>query len=286
MTILEAFNHYISDYILFKNLSKNTEEAYLCTAKLLFTYFGESQIEELTLQSIRRWKQWLDKGRCQSTVRGYVICLRVVLKYHRQIGLNVIDPETIPVPKRLYKVPQFISADEVKTFIQEAGKPIRGYSKLNRIRNQAIISLIYSSGVRVSECCRLNIGDMRNRTFTVVGKGGKPRLCFIDERTERLIGLYITMRKDNSPALFVSKTGQRIRPNNVQRFFQLISSRCDMQIHPHTLRHSFATNLLNNNCNMRYVQVLLGHSSLATTQMYTHVVDRDLQDIYAQYHTV
>lgn len=286
MTIKDAFELYRTNYILFKNLSQKTDETYQATQKRLLEYFGDFDIEDLTLQDVRNWKFHLDKGRCASTVRGYVICLRVVLKYHRLSGLDVIDPEIIPVPKRIVKVPTFITAKEVDDLICEAGKAIRGYTRLNRTRNQAIISLLYSSGLRVSEACSLDRGSIKDNSFTVVGKGGKARLCFIDERTKNLLEVYLESRTDSHPALFISnQNGKRITAGNVQRVFSIVSYRMGMKVHPHVLRHSFATNLLTNNCNMRYVQVMLGHSSLQTTQMYTHVVDKDLQKIYSEFHT-
>lgn len=287
MRISEAFDVYRLDFIQFKNLSTKTEEAYSVTEKLLYRFFMDRELESLTLQDIRKWKQWLDKGRCPSTVRGYIICLRMVIKYHKLNGLNCIDHELIPVPKRVIKVPEYLTSEEVDKFIEQASKPIRGYSKLNRLRNQAIISLLYASGIRVSELCKLDRGSVRDDKFTVVGKGGKARLCFVDARTKLLLHKYLASRTDNHPALFISnQNGLRITPNNIQRTFLIISGRYGKQYHPHLLRHSFATNLLQNNCNMRYTQVMLGHSSLATTEIYTHVVDRDLQEVYAKFHTV
>lgn len=289
MLVSQAFKAYCSDYISFKNLSKKTEESYLVTLKILVRYFGDVQIEEITSQKVREWKAWLDKGRSASTVRGYIICLRVVLRYHQKLGLQVLDPETIPVPKRPQKVPSFVTPGEVDSFIRTAGKASPGYPLVNRIRNQALISMLYASGLRASEVCSLDRDSIRDGTFTVMGKGGKARLCFIDLRTQSLLSTYLRARVDSHPALFYSpQCGRRLTTGNLQRIFLGISKRAGLErpIHPHTLRHSFATNLLRNNANMRYVQVLMGHSSMATTQIYTHVVDADLQRVYEQFHTI
>jgi len=285
--ISEAFETYRS-VLVFKNMSKKTEESYVVTARMLIVFFGDIHINKLTFELIRLWKLKLEQGRSPDTVRGYVICLRQVLRHCRTIGIPVIDPDSIPVPKRKQTVPTFISAQEVADFIEVAGKSSRGYATCNRLRNQAIISLLYASDIRASELCSLNRDSIKDNRFTVVGKGGRARLCFIDQRSIDLIKTSLMCRADSNPALFVSKSGKRIRTTNLQTMFRELSDRAGLTtpIHPHTLRHSFATNLLQNNANMRYVQEMMGHSSLATTQMYTHVVNNDLESIYKKYHSV
>lgn len=289
LLISEAFELYISNYIVFKGLSKNTEDSYRVTCKRLIEFFGDIDICSLKMVAVRDWKLWLDKGnRGPATVRGYIICLRVVLNYLNENGFCALNTKTIPVPKRPQKIPEFISPVEVAKLIICAGKPIRGYSVCNRLRNQAVISLLYASGIRVSELISLDRNSINDGTFTVVGKGGKARLCFVDERSEMLIRNYLSARTDTHKALFVAnQTNGRITTNTIQAMFRGLCERAGIEaVHPHVLRHSFATNLLRNNTNMRYVQEMLGHSSLQTTQMYTHVVNEDLRRIYTQYHSV
>lgn len=283
MLLSEAFEVYRTDFIVFKNQSKRTEEAHQLTKKLLINFLGDMPLSALTFAQVRDWKIDLEKTRTPETVRMYVIRLRVVLYFLHQRGEDCLDGSTIPVPQRTDKVPNFISKEEVIQLIK-ACNTSRG-SRINKLRNQAIISLLYASGIRVSELCALNRDDLHDRSFTVVGKGGKARLCFYDGRTDRLINTYLNARRDAQAALFVSDTTkQRITKGNIQFIFRNCCKRTGINCHPHTLRHSFATNLLQNNCNMRYVQELLGHASLQTTQMYTHVVNRDLQAVYAQFH--
>lgn len=288
LTVSSAFEIYRRDFMSMKGQSKKTEESYQVVCKRLLEYFGDILLSSLTFDNVRDWKLYLDNGRSVDTVRGYIICLRVILEYFRLRGYKVLEARLIPVPKRVQKVPEFMLPEEIEDFIKEAGKKSRGYSIVNRIKNQAIISLLYASGIRVSELCSLDVNSIRDRQFTVVGKGGKARLCFIDERTEKLISNYNKLRSDSNKALFISQqTGERITSGTIRRIFQNI---CDKSyfdnIHPHTIRHSYATNLLKNNTNMRYVQELLGHSNLSTTQMYTHVVNEDLKNIYIQGHTI
>jgi site-specific recombinase XerD len=284
VTLYEAFELYRRDYIVFKGQSSRTEEAHIYVMNSLIGHAGNIDIEALSFSHIRTWKTNLEKTRSADTVRTYIIRVRVVLDYLKRSGFDVLDPDIIPVPKRIDRVPRFISKDEVSQFIQSA-QCNRG-SKLNRLRNQAIISLLYCSGLRVSELCKLNRGDIKDNSYTLMGKGGKARLCFVDERTSSLVNEYLSLRTDGNQALFIcAQNGLRITKGNIQFIFRTCSKRSGIQnVHPHTMRHSFATNLLKNNCNLRYVQELLGHASIQTTQIYTHVVNQDLKNIYKQYH--
>lgn len=294
MRLTEAFDRYRLDCIVFGNQSPKTEESHNIAMKWLTKYFGDIDIEDLTFDQIRDWKIWLDKGtngkpRSASTVREYIIRLRVVLRHMKRINIDVIDYETIKVPKRVERVPEFLMPEQVSELIHAVGKPKRGYPYRNRLRNMTMISLLYASGIRSSELCRLNRTDIReDGSFTVFGKGSKSRLCFIDTRTRELLNEYMEIRCDNNPALFISdQNGLRIKPNTVQRIFELARTKVDFEVpvHCHVMRHSFATDLLRNNANMRYVQELLGHSNLTTTQIYTHVVNEDLKQVYASFHS-
>lgn len=285
MTISEAFEVYRTDFIVFKNQSCRTEEAHNYVCRSLTSFLGDIPLADLTFAQVRDWKTDLDKGRTSETVRMYVIRLRVVLKYLRARGYDVLDPESIPVPNRQDKVPSFITCQEISKLLEANNVPRS--CQINRTRNKAIISLLFSSGIRVSELCSLDKEDLHENSFTVVGKGGKARLCFFDDRTRQYVDSYLKLRKDGNPALFVSNENKlRITRGNVQFIFRCCARRTGIVCHPHTLRHSFATNLLRNNCNMRYVQELLGHASLQTTQMYTHVINEDLHRVYREHHKI
>lgn len=294
MLITEAFNLYRLDCIVFRNQSPKTEENHNIACKWLTDYFGNIDIETLTFEQIRDWKIWLDKGtdgrpRSASTVREYIIRLRVVLRHLERKGEPVINYELIAIPKRPERVPEFLTPEQVTELIHAISKPQRGYAMMNRLRNRAIVSLLYASGIRSAELCRLNRPDIRpDGTFTVFGKNSKARLCFLDERTRLYLDDYLMLRTDTNPALFISdQNGNRISKHTIQLIFAGAREKVDFEVpvHCHALRHSFATNLLRNNANMRYVQEMLGHSSLTTTQMYTHVVNEDLHKIYSAYHS-
>jgi site-specific recombinase XerD len=232
--ISEAFELYRKDVIVFSNQSNKTEECHFVSLRAFVNYAGDLDIQDISFETVREWKNHLDKTRSPTTVRCYVIKFRVVMKWLRQRGYDVMDSETIPVPKREDKVPVFLTKEQVAQCIKAT----------KRAKNKAIISLLYSYGLRVSELCNLNRGQIRDDgSFTVIGKGGRSRLCFTDQRTIKLIKLYLATRADNHPALFLSESGGRIRPGTIQETFKTIRKQTGLECHPHTLRHSFATDL-------------------------------------------
>lgn len=291
LLISEAFEKYRLEYIVYRNQSAKTEEMSVYAMKSLIAYIGDIPIENLTFDQIRKWKTELERARSQNTVRGYIIKLRVVLTHMKRSGLGVIDPDLVGIPKKVNTVVDFLTEQEVTSLIEVALKPVSGYSLFNRQRNAALLSLLYASGIRVSELRQLDRSNInwQDLTFTVIGKGNKPRLCFLDGRAASYIRKYLSMREDLHPALFTSdKTGDRISVSIIQQIFRNLGKKAEMTkpLHPHIMRHSYATNLLRNNTNLLYVRDFLGHESIQTTEMYTHVVNEDLRKIYMEKHTI
>lgn len=276
MRLSEAADRYKRDAIRFSSQSPKTEENHNIALRSLIRHTGDIPLESLTFEHVREWKLYLDKNNSPQTTRCYVIKLRVLLKYYHNLGIECLNPEVIPVPKRVANVPAFLSEAQVAQLLESTGS----------IRARAIISLLYASGIRASELCGINTSDLHDNSFTVVGKGGKSRLCFYDERTEMYLRMYLSTREDSNPSLFISNQNKkRMTTGNIQEIFRNLK-RKGLEVHAHTLRHSFATNLLRNNTNLRYVQELLGHASLQTTQIYTHIVNEDLRKIYRLHHTI
>lgn len=290
VSISEAFELYRVEYIVFRNQSSRTEEMNTVAMKSLIGYLGDIQVAELNFDKVRKWKEHLSKTKGQNTVRGYIIKLRVVLNHLRLRGYEALNPDLIGVPKRAEKVVNFITPQEVERLIECVFKAQSGYPTIRRYRNRVIVSFLYASGIRVSELVSLDrLSIQEDGTFTIIGKGGKSRLCFIDERTKLYLAEYLSLRKDSEAALFVSElTGRRISKDTVQEIFRnaKVKAGFEKPVHPHTLRHSFATNLLRNNTNLVYVRDFLGHKSVQTTEMYTHVVNEDLRRQYLENHTI
>lgn len=287
LLISEAFEMYRTDYIVFKNQSLKTEENHIVCGRALETFFGDIHITSLTFPMIRNWKSHLCKKRSDSTVRNYIIKLRVVLSYLQKRGYSVLEPDTIPVPERGDTIVEYVTPHEINEMLYSF-EHLR-ISELDKLRSRAIISMLYGSALRLSELISLNKSQIIEDSFTVIGKGRKARLCFVDERTSTLLDEYLPRRTDNHPALFYSPRGQgRMVSTNIQVMVKAAARRAGIERHvtPHTLRHAYATDFTRNGGNTRHLQVILGHNSLATTALYAHVVDEDLRKSVLEHHSV
>ena len=207
MLISEAFDAYRDNYIRFKNQSSRTEEIHEACKRLFLLSVPDKPVDQLTLEDIRKWHDDIAKGRRANSVRVYVIRLRAVIGYLNLLDIPCLKSQLIPVPKREATVPVYLTEAEVDAMIACA----------YNLRNAFVISLLYSSGIRLSELIALNRGQIVDRRFTVIGKGRKPRLCFIDERTEHLMDQYLKSRQDHSEALVVSfEHKSRMTATNIQ----------------------------------------------------------------------
>ena len=286
MKLSEAFDAY-AKYMAIKGQARNTIEHNDYVKRKLIEVVGDIKLNKLTLDDIYEWRRYMSIGelpngqkikRAQNSIRSDILRLRAMLRHMEAIGEKCIKYELIPVPKREDVRRTFLYKDEVTMIIENAFS----------IRNKFIISLLYSSGIRLSELISLDRGDIQNRCFTVVGKGKKLRLCFIDERTEKLMNDYLETRHDDCPALVVSTLyKQRMTASNIQLLVRNAAKRAgiDKHITPHVFRHSFATNFIANNGGIKPLSELLGHRSLDTTSVYTHIINNELSKQYEQFHT-
>ena len=293
LTLSEAFELYRKDVIVYKNQSAKTEEMNQCAMKSIVAFLGDIPIAELEFDQVRKWTTDLRKTRTSNTVRGYILKLRVVLKYLKARGYECLDAEAVGIPKRDSRVVDYLEVGEVEAMLHAVFQKGPGYSRFKRYRNRAIIALMFSAGLRNGELCNMERTQIKDGvdSFTVIGKGNKPRVCFIDPVTHRYIDEYLALRDDPYPALFVSeqqKGREKINPGVVQMVVKNAATKAglDKNIHPHTLRHSFATDLLRNNTNIVYAKELLSRASIQVTMTYTHVVDEDLHQIHRLKHTV
>lgn len=294
LTLSEAFELYRKDVIVYKNQSAKTEEMNHCAMKSIVNFLGDIPIADLEFDDVRRWTADLRKTRSSNTVRGYILKIRVVLKHLKALGYeDILDAEAVGIPKRDSRVVDYLEVSEVEAMLHAVFQKGPGYSRFKRYRNRAIIALMFSAGLRNGELCSMERSQIKDGvdSFTIIGKGNKPRVCFIDPVTHKYIDEYLALRNDPYPALFVSeqlKGRERINPGVVQMVVKNAATKAglDKNIHPHTLRHSFATDLLRNNTNIIYIKELLGHASVQVTMTYTHVVNEDLHQIHQMKHTV
>jgi len=287
MLLSEAFEQYRLEVVVLMNMSSRTEESVKTSQRVFTSYFKDLDITDLTIDHIRQWHvRQLGRKLSPDTIRGYLLHMRVVLRHCKLKGISVLDPALITVPKRQPKVPDFLEPKDVDVLIESFSK-CRGRSKEATLRNKAIISLLYASGMRCDELCSLLISNVHERRATIVGKGNKPRLVFWDERSECLIRDYLAIRKDNKPHLFVSpNTKKKLSRHDIGDIFRWLQKNTEYKnIHAHTLRHTYATHLAQNGMPIHSLQRLLGHANLSTTSQYLHVSDIRLEEEYARFHT-
>lgn len=287
MKISEAFDLYKNNYMFIKRMCRRAIETQDSVKKSLIRCLGNIEVANLDMDKVKKWVDSISfyetrdgrmTKRSINTIRNDLFRLKMVLKYLKLFDVDCLNPDLIPMPKREDVIMPFLSPDEVNRMIECASS----------LRNKFVISLLYSSGIRLAEMISLNRDSINNRRFSVVGKGKKMRLCFIDYRTEELLIEYLNARKDSSPALIVSnRYKDRMTPTNVQLLIKNSAKRAGInkKVTPHTLRHSFATNFLANNGNIRYLATILGHSSVNTTMIYAHIVDNELEKQYELFHS-
>lgn len=227
----------------------------------------------------------------KSTQNGYLIALRSFLKYLAKRDICSLSPEKVEIAKTPERQIEFLTPEEVELLLSATdGKGLR------HLRDKAILEMLFSSGLRVSELTHLDRDQVNldRQEFTVRGKGNKLRLVFLSNTACDAIKTYLNKRIDIDPALFVRLSEHttsdddslRLTPRSVQRIVKHYATKAGItkDVHPHTLRHSFATDLLTNGADIRSVQALLGHSSITTTQIYTHVTNQRLRKTHKTFH--
>lgn len=280
------------------NRSPKTIENY---QHYLYRFLDFSKIslpQEITLENVKKFRLHLNRlgEHDQSTLKKvtqnyHIIALRNFLKYLAKQDIFSLSAEKIEVGKNPQKEMIFLDLEEIERIIQSiTGK------NLQSLRDKAIVELLFSAGLRVSELASLNIDNINLKTqeFSIIGKGSKMRVVFISDSAKQALEEYLKKRVDIDPALFIrtNKIGfkkdddLRLTPRSIQRIVKHYAKKAGVikDVHPHTFRHSFATNLLSNGADIRSVQAMLGHSSITTTQIYTHVTNQQLREIHKKFH--
>jgi site-specific recombinase XerD len=281
--------------------SSKTAENYKLYLERFIEFAGDIEVSSITSEKIRKYRLWLNRYKnynneslASITQCYHLIALRGFLLYLSKRDIKSLSPEKIELPKITRKQVTFLDIDEVKLLMSA----IHDESEID-LRNRAIIELLFSSGLRVSELVSLNKGsiNLKRKEFTVRGKGNKDRLVFISEKAAQSLSSYLQKRLDNLPPLFLSYSRNNISANDgsyrritarsIQRIIEKYAKIAGLTKHvtPHTMRHSFATDLLMNGADIRSVQTMLGHSSIVTTQVYTHITDSHLKDAYEHFHS-
>jgi site-specific recombinase XerD len=252
---------------------------------------GPAEVDRLML---RRYLAYLTTRRlARRSVARQASSLRRYFAWARRAGHRSDDPaRALGSPRGDGRLPRVLRADEVVTLLDEPRPSIDADPEAVRLRDDAVLELLYGSGVRVGELCMLNIGDvdLSGRVATVWGKGSRQRRVPVSVPAAEALAGWVSRGRpawlvpptpDELDALFLNRRGRRLTPRDVRR---IIDHRAAAPTHPHALRHTFATHLLDGGADLRTVQELLGHADLATTQVYTHVSRERLRSVYEKTH--
>lgn len=300
--ISELTLDYVEHVEVERGRSSKTAENYRHYLERFIEFADDITVDKITTELIRKYRLWLnryvnDQGSSLSkTTQAYhLIALRGFLTYLSKREIVSLSPEKIELPKVTRKQVTFLTHDEVTRLIEA----VPSDDAPQHLRDAALIELLFSSGLRVAELVGLNRDHINTerREFTVRGKGQKDRPIFVSVRAAEAIEQYLASRTDTLPALFLnysrnassSTSGdyRRLSPRSIQRMIARYAKLAGITKHvsPHTMRHSYATDLLMNGADIRSVQAMLGHSDISTTQVYTHVTDQHLREIYDQFHS-
>lgn len=283
-----------------QNRSQKTIANYDHYLTRLIDYAGDIRVEEIDAELVRRWRLWLNRLGTntadelgKATQNYHLIALRSFLKFCAKRDIKALAPEKIELARTQRSQVTFLSGEEVERLLKQPDT-----AKLNGLRDRAILELLFSSGLRVSELVGLDRDhiNLGRREFMVRGKGQKDRPIFISPEAAEWVQRYLDKRADTTRPLFIRYSGSkqidlsgnfhRLTARSVQRMVSQYAKLAGILKHvsPHTLRHSFATDLLMNGADLRSVQALLGHSNIATTQIYTHVTDPHLKEVHQKFH--
>lgn len=284
-----------------QNRSQKTIQNYDHYLTRLLDFAGDDlKVSDIDNELLRKWRLWLNRlgtntsDELQKNTQNYhLIALRSFLKYCSKRDINGLAADKIELAKTVRKQVTFLTPDELSRLFGAVDT-----TTLAGLRDRAILELLFSSGLRVSELVNLDKDhiNLKRKEFTVRGKGQKDRPIFISDAAAEWIERYLEKREDNIKPLFVRYSGNkqvrldgnyyRLTARSIQRLVARYALLAGITKHvsPHTLRHSFATDLLMNGADIRSVQAMLGHSNIATTQIYTHVTDPHLKEIHSKFH--
>jgi len=283
-----------------QNRSQKTIRNYDHYLTRLLDYAGDISVADIDAELVRKWRLWLNRlgtntsdELTPTTTNYHLIALRSFLKFCAKRDIPALTADKIELARTKRKQVTWLNEDELERIFAQPDT-----AKLAGARDRAILELLFSSGLRVSELTGLDRDhiNLKRREFMVRGKGQKDRPIFISPEAADWLQKYLDMRRDNTKPLFIRFMGSkkvdlsgnyhRLTARSVQRLvahYALLAG-ITKHVSPHTLRHSFATNLLMNGADIRSVQAMLGHSNIATTQIYTHVTDPHLKSVHEQFH--
>ncbi len=274
------------DFIITKNYSNNTLISYM-EDLYYFSLFVKKDLDKVVEEDIRDYLEYLNlKKENISSIRRKISTFKTFYKF--LYNNNYMDKKDYPMvrisyPKMEKKLPKFVYYNDLLEIIDESSKDKDG------VRDRLIIEMLYATGVRVSELVNIKYDDIDfdNKRIIITGKGNKQRIVYFGDYALEVLNEYMrTHDRNKDNYLFTNAKGDKITDRGVRYIIDNIMSKLSVKVHvtPHVLRHTFATDMLNNGCDIKIVQELLGHSSLRTTEIYTHVTNERLRNVYLTSH--
>ena len=299
---------HINTFLEYLEIEKNSSKLTIRNYRFYLKRFSEwlainhpqITLKKITVDVVRSYRLWLsdyvdDKGitLMRVTQSYHIIALRSFLRFLVRNDIDTLSPEKIDLPKGESKSLKFLGQEHLRELMNSVD-----ISDEKGLRDRAILELLFSTGLRVSELCRLNRDQMNFKTqeFGVIGKGGRARVVFLSDSAILWLTKYFDRREDNFQPVFIRyakgidpiNQGERMRltPRSIERIVTKYVRRAKLPVDatPHTLRHSFATDLLYNGADLRSVQEMLGHKNISTTQIYTHVTNPQLKNVHRKFH--
>jgi site-specific recombinase XerD len=306
MLLDEAIDQFMEYLEIERGRSRLTIQVYQRYLKRFSAWVAEThpqpKPEDITHDMVRKYRLYLARLTAQSglnlkkiTQSYHIVALRAFLRYlTAQRDIATLSPDKIELPKSTTRTVNFLNTEQIERLLN--GPDI---SKVIGLRDRAILETLFSTGLRVSELAQLNRDqiNLERKEFGVIGKGAKPRVVFLSDAAAKWIERYLESRDDYYKPLFIRYSGHRdsikygekmrLTPRSIQLIVAKYARMCGLPFDttPHTLRHSFATDLLIAGADIRSVQEMLGHESIRTTQVYTHVTDKQLREVHKAFHS-
>jgi len=306
-TLKQLHADFLEDLEIAQGRSAKTVENYDRYLQRFYTQQKVSSVAAITPEAVREFRRYLSvtasrphdisqAGVSLATQNYHLIALRQFLKYLAKRDIAALAPDKIGLAKLGERDIDVLYPEEIDALLKSP--PLHAHTP-GAARDRAMLETLFSTGIRVAELISLDRDDIREAVSEVAvrGKGNKVRVVFLSDSALQAIGEYLALREDIDPALFIrhhagpapaeiDQANLRLTPRSVQRLIKKYAAAAGLtkNITPHTLRHSYATDLLSNGADVRQVQQLLGHASITTTQHYTHLTDVHLKDIHSRYH--
>lgn len=280
---IEKFSNYID---IEKNYSAHTLRAYRADLEELAEFLGDKDLKDISHLDLRRFLAELKrKNSAKRTIVRKLGAIRSFFRFlSREKYIHNNPADSVFTPKLDKRLPEFLDLEKALNLVTSPD-----VTSILGLRDRALLEVLYSTGIRVSELVGLDVGDIDliSSSIKVRGKGKKERIALLGSESHKALRTYLDERKAaGKKAVFLNKLGTRLTDRSVRRIIDKYVKKCSIEQHisPHSIRHSFATHLVNNGADLRSVQELLGHKNLSTTQIYTHLSSTRIKDIYSKAH--